>query len=105
MDLIKFCQEARKVFVDSNGNDIRTVLPSRLLLTRLIFPGWVSFRVFLRITWGPFETKFDDTRGRLDDRMLVVSRTASATDQERMRAESQQKSQEAAGNGSPTLLA
>jgi hypothetical protein len=41
-DLLDFCQKARRVFVDINGNPRK----------------WTSWRLFMRQQWEPFETEF-----------------------------------------------
>ncbi|KAA8902670.1 ankyrin repeat-containing domain protein [Sphaerosporella brunnea] len=66
-DLLEFFSGARKVFVDKDGK------PSR----------WVSFRVFLRITWEPFEANFNSLDARFRESVQIVMRMADIVEIQR----------------------
>ncbi|KAI5843808.1 hypothetical protein DFP73DRAFT_594819 [Morchella snyderi] len=70
-DLLRFFTGARKVFVDDKGNQSR----------------WVSFRVFLQITWEPFEENFNSLHSEFRNHVKIVIRTASIEEYERLRSE------------------
>lgn len=70
-DLLKFFTGARRVFVDEKGNHSR----------------WVSFRVFLQVTWEPFEENFNCLLSEFRNHVKIVIRTASIEEYERLRSE------------------
>lgn len=79
----------RSIFVDETGAERRRCfLLANLQEPNLILAGWTSLRVFLRITWSPFEAEFDEIGVRMDSRMVAVMRTAAVTEVERVRGES-----------------
>ncbi|OCK73445.1 hypothetical protein K432DRAFT_420720 [Lepidopterella palustris CBS 459.81] len=61
-DLLDFCQKARRVFVDANGN-----------LRKL-----TSLRLFLRQQWEPFETGFAPIKADMQHHMDVLLHSAQA---------------------------
>jgi len=68
-DLLEFCTGAKKVFVDKHGNQSH----------------WVSFRIFLRVTWEPFEEHFGSLNTRFRNNAEIVVRTANGAEHQRQR--------------------
>lgn len=77
-DLLKFFTGARGVFVDDKGNPRR----------------WVSFRVFLQITWEPFEDNFNCLLSEFRNHVEIVVRTASIEEYEYLRSEKRLEEEE-----------
>ncbi|KAL0632593.1 hypothetical protein Q9L58_008524 [Maublancomyces gigas] len=67
-DLLEFCQGARKVFTDKQGNQSH----------------WTSFRVFFRVSWEPFEARFDRINLQFRAHVDIVIRTANVVQYERV---------------------
>lgn len=61
-DLLKFCREARLVFVKPNGEPRK----------------FVSFRQFLHVQWEPFETRFGDIESSFQHHLLVLLHSSQA---------------------------
>jgi ankyrin repeat domain-containing protein 50 len=55
-DLLEFCQKARRVFVDTNGNPRK----------------WTSWRLFMRQQWEPFETGFGSIKKNMQHHLDVL---------------------------------
>jgi hypothetical protein len=55
-DLLEFCQKARRVFVDTNGNPRK----------------WTSWRLFMRQQWEPFETGFGPIKINMQHNLDVL---------------------------------
>jgi hypothetical protein len=62
-NMLEFCQKARRVFVDTNGE------PRKLTSTRL----------FLRQHWEPFETEFAPIRAHMEHNLNVLLHAAQAS--------------------------
>lgn len=60
------------------------MLPHRLTMQRAEIHRLGIFRVFMRITWAPSETEFNEIRTQLDNRMPVVVRIAVTTEDYRL---------------------
>ncbi|OCL11619.1 hypothetical protein AOQ84DRAFT_276039, partial [Glonium stellatum] len=61
-DLLKFCRDARRVFIDSNGIKRR----------------WTSMLTFLRVQWEPFDCKFGDIELKFRHHVAVLGQSAQA---------------------------
>ncbi|KAF8248643.1 hypothetical protein K440DRAFT_642062 [Wilcoxina mikolae CBS 423.85] len=77
-DLLEFCTGARNVFVDRDGNKRR----------------WVSFRIFLRVTWEPFEENFNALNSRFRNNIEIMIRTAGIMEYQRLRSKDEIEAEE-----------
>lgn len=63
----------------------------------LILSGWVSFRIFLRVTWEPFEENFNALSSRFRNNVEIVIRTADITEYQRRRSKEEIEAEEKEG--------
>lgn len=62
VDLLDFCQQARRVFVDTSGNPRK----------------WTSWRLFMRQQWEPFETGFGCIKVNMQHHLGVLRLASQA---------------------------
>lgn len=73
------------MFTDAEGNQSREYSlfsPPKSYL--LMVSGWTSFRVFLRVSWEPFEARFDSINSSFREHVEIVIRTANVVELERV---------------------
>jgi ankyrin repeat domain-containing protein 50 len=68
-DLLKFCRDARHVFIDEKGVQRR----------------WTSVITFLRVQWEPFASTFGDTESKFRHHVNVLDQSAQALQLNQMR--------------------
>src|SRR2546423_4427862 len=68
-DLLKFCRDARHVFIDEGGIQRR----------------WTSVITFLRVQWEPYESTFGDTESKFRHHVHVLDQSAQALQLNQMR--------------------
>lgn len=72
------------MFTDKQGNQSRECCPPCSVNgSLLILSDWTSFRVFFRVSWEPFEARFDGIHLHFREHVDIVIRTANIVQYER----------------------
>lgn len=79
-----FAKEPGRSSPTNRETKVVSTSPSSLGVILLIHSDWTSFRVFFRVSWEPFEARFDGINLQFREHIDIVIRTANVVEYERV---------------------